>query len=120
VAFVGHVEWHATKGDAHVVLGAKAVQSLVIALPWRVRFGRSFAVSGSNQTIRFDPGEATAWRAEPDVLVVTLTPDSCQRVCERLLAQRGSYRWDDLPGLEIEVVPSEIKDPEGRITRVIG
>jgi hypothetical protein len=52
--------------------------------------------------------------------VVTLTPDASQRICESFVVRRGPYRWDDLPGLEIEVVPSEIKDPEGKITEVIG
>ena len=120
VAFVGKAEWEARGDNARVVLGAKAVQSLLRLLPWRHPFGRSFAVSGTSQTIRFDPGQSTAWRAEPDALVVSLTSAACQRICEGLVARRGSYRWDDLPGFEIEVVPSEIKDPEGGVIQVIG
>jgi suppressor of fused-like protein len=120
VAFVGKAEWQAAADSARVVLGAKAVQALLRVLPWRLPFGRSLAVAGRSQTIRFDAGESTAWRAEPDVLVVTLTPDSWQRFCEGLVARRGSYRWEDLRRFELEVVPSEIKDPEGMVIQVVG
>ena len=119
VAFVGKAEWEA-RDDARVVLGAKAVHSLLRVLPWRLPFGRPLAISGSRQTIRLVPGESSTWRAEPEVLIVTLAPDACRCLCDSLVARRGLYRWDELPGLQIEVVPSEIKDPEGKVMDVIG
>jgi hypothetical protein len=35
-------------------------------------------------------------------------------------AQRGIYRWDELPGLTVTVTPSEIKDHDGNVVEVIG
>jgi hypothetical protein len=72
------------------------------------------------QTIRFDPSDRAAWRAEDDAFVVGLPTAYCSRFCEGLSVQRGSYRWDDLPGLEVTVVPSEIKDHDGKIVQVVG
>jgi len=34
--------------------------------------------------------------------------------------ERGSYSWEMLPGLELVVVPSEIKDHDGKVVEVVG
>jgi len=52
--------------------------------------------------------------------VICLPAGYCSRFCEGLAIRRGSYHWDDLPGLEVTVVPSEIKDHGGKIVEVIG
>jgi len=119
IAFVGRAEWEAG-ADARVTLGAKAVQSLLRLLPLRLPFGRPFALSSSNHVVRFDPGESAGWRVDKETLVIALPADSCKRFCDGLPVRRGSYRWEALPGLVVTVVPSEIKDHDGKIVEVIG
>lgn len=119
IAFAARVEWQAG-ATAQLTLGANAVRSLVRLLPQRLPFGRSFVLAGGRQVIRFEPGEAAGWRAETEALVVSLRADDCARFCSALPIQRGSYRWEELPGLEVSVLPSEIKNADGKVVQVIG
>jgi suppressor of fused-like protein len=119
VSFVAKAEWEVGIG-ARVTIGANAARSLLRLLPQRLPFGRSFALASSKQTIRFDPSAVPGWRGEDDAFVVALPEAYCRRFCEGLSIQRGSYHWDDLPGLEVTVVPSEIKDRDGKVVEVVG
>ncbi len=74
----------------------------------------------STHVVRVDPGQLAAWRAEEDALVITLPAGSCGTFCDGLAPRRGRYHWEALPGLEVTVVPSEIKDQNGKIIEVIG
>ena len=119
VAFVAKVEWEVGV-QALVTLGAKAVQSLLDLLPHRLPFDRSFALVSRTHMVRVDPGQLASWRAEKDAFVITLPANLCTTFCGGLAARRGSYTWAELPGLEVLVVPSEIKDPDGEVVEVIG
>jgi hypothetical protein len=119
VSYVAKAEWEAG-ANARVTLGANAVRCLLRLLPQRLSFGRSFVLSSGKQTIRIDPSDNIAWRAEGDALVICLPTGYCSRFCQGLAIRRGRYRWDDLPGLELTVLPSEIKDRAGKIVEVIG
>ena len=119
VAFVAKVEWE-VGAAARVTLGANAVRRLLLLLSQRLPFGRPFALTGERQTVRFEPGEVARWRVEEDAFVVSLPPTQCASFCEGLPARRGIYQWTDLPGLAVAVVPSEIKDRDGKIIRIIG
>jgi hypothetical protein len=119
VAFVAKAEWEVGI-NARVTLGANAVRSLLRLLPQRLPFGRAFALVGEKQTIRFEPADAVSWLVEEDAFVVRMPAVSCALFCERLAIRRGIYCWDDLPGLEVTVVPSEIKDKDGKTIETVG
>jgi len=117
--FAAKVEWSVGVA-AQVTLGANAVSQLLRLLPQRLPYGREFALAGSRQLVRFEPAPSPIWRAEEDALVIGLPAAVCREFCEGLAARRGNYGWPMLPGLDLVVVPSEIKDHEGRVIEVIG
>ncbi len=119
VAFVAHVEVEVGSG-ARVSLGARAVLSLLRLLPGRLPYGKPLTLASRTHAVRFEPGAFPSWHPEEDGLVITLPPGSCESLCRALEGKRGTYRWDPLPGLELVVLPSEIKDAEGKVVRVIG
>ena len=62
---------------------------------------------------------ATA-QALNDTLVLQLTADNAADMRSALRARRGNYRFHWLPGLEIEVIPSQIFGEDGSVIEVIG
>jgi hypothetical protein len=54
------------------------------------------------------------------VFVMTIPANGCHAFCEGVSPQRGSYHWDALPGVEMIVVPSEVKDRDGNVVEVVG
>jgi suppressor of fused-like protein len=119
VTFVARVEW-TVDVDARVTLGANAIRSLQKLLPRRLPYGRTFALVGKDHVLRFEAAETPSWRAEDQAFVVALPQSACRSFCEGLAVRRGVYRWESLPGLQVTVVPSEIKDSEGNVVDVIG
>lgn len=102
------IGWSATAAAAEVLR----------LLPRRLPHGRFLVLAGKRQAVRFEPGDP-AWRADGDVLVVSLPPSGCAAFVDRLEARRGAYRWPELPGLEVAVVPSEIRDRDGKVVKVV-
>jgi suppressor of fused len=119
VTFASKVEWEAG-ASARVALGANAVRQLSMLLAQRLPFGRPFRLAGAKQAVRFEPADFAFWRADEDALVVGLRPEHCTRFCDGLPPRRGTYRWAELPGFEVVVVPSEIKDADGNVIQTIG
>ncbi len=119
MTFVAKVEWDVGV-EARVRFGANAVRRLARLLPQRLSFGKPFALIGKEQVVRFEPAEVVAWHAEEDAFVICLPATGVSGFCERLPVRRGSYRWEELPGLEVTIVPSEIKDRDGKTIEVIG
>ena len=117
--FASKVEW-SVGAAAQVTLGANAVAQLLRLLPQRLPFGREFALAGSRQLVRFEPAPSPLWRAEEEALVIGLPGAACRQFCDGLAARRGKYGWAMLPGLNLVVVPSEIKDHEGRVIEIVG
>jgi len=53
-------------------------------------------------------------------LEVAISPALAAEMSDSLRPERGTYRWEVLKGFELEVVPTEIKDPDGKVIRVVG
>jgi hypothetical protein len=113
------VEW--TVGTAaDLTLGANAVRQLLRLVPRRLPYGRPFSLASGTHVVRFETAQHWQWRGEPDALVIGVPGHAVGDLCARIRAQRGIYRWDELPGLAVTVTPSEIKDHEGNVAEVIG
>jgi hypothetical protein len=117
--FASRVEWVAD-GGARITLGATAIAALVRLLPHRLPFQRAFDIVGRPQRVRFEPSETTGWRSTAEELVVQLSASAVTELCASLEPKRGTYRWAFLPDLELIVVPSEIKDKDGKVVETIG
>jgi hypothetical protein len=108
-----------------LTLDALGVQSLIRQLRGRLVHRRRLLVIGkggkSENVASFRPADDSSVSVgEEGVLQIDVPPAVAIEISETLHPHRGIYRWSPLPGLEIEVIPTEIKDSEGRIIRVVG
>jgi hypothetical protein len=124
LSFVSVVEWAlAGSGAAQtagLVLGARGVQTLLPKLRSRLVHGRDFRLIGRERAVAFRPGERAGWEVDEGVLVVHIDPTALQAVRQTLRPVRGTYTWPEVPGLVLEVRPSEVTDSAGRVIEVIG
>jgi hypothetical protein len=117
------VRWRLVQRDGApavtATVGALIVPRLLRLLRGRTLHGREFTVVGREQGLRFVPGVRSGWKADADVLTVRLSPALAEQMRSTLWAKRGAYEWD-LKGFRLTVVPSEIKDSDGKVVRVEG
>jgi suppressor of fused len=122
--YIRHLTWKTSgTGEGRTVqvsLGAQGVDSLVRVLPARILHGRELEVCGQGQVVRFEPAGTAAWRVEGDALIVEISPELMDEIQDSLRPQAGEYGWPALTGLTLQVVPSEIRDPQGKVIRVVG
>jgi hypothetical protein len=118
--FVRKAEWLAKDNSLLITIGATAVRDVVRLLKTRLMHDKPFALYGPQQGIVFKPDAEDAWKTEEALAVLPLSPQTAVEMLASLRPERGDYRWDRLPNVVIKVVPSEIKDQDGNVTRVIG
>ena len=127
--FADRVAWQAGDGPGnrplHITLGATAAGEAAAVLPGRVPFGRELTLLSSSHAVAFAPGKSCSWTysegGSASKVRVTLTPEAANALTQSLqLQQRGLYRIAGFPALTVEVEPSQIKDAQGNVVRVIG
>ncbi len=116
MTYVDRIEW--SRGT--LTVGANAAAQFLPMFAARLLHGRDFALQGRQGTLLLKPSGKASWKAEDDLVTIELPEALAREMASTLRAKRGTYRWDALPGLAVVVVPSEIKDREGKIVRVIG
>jgi hypothetical protein len=118
--FAKEVCW-LTKGDLlSITIGATATRDVVKLLKSRLTHGKPFTVYGREQGVVFQPAAQNGWKTEEMLAVLSLSPPMIAEMLGALKAERGVYRWPSMPQVAIQVVPSEIKDQDGKVVRVIG
>lgn len=107
------------EGESWVIrVGALAVPMITAILQGRVPFDRPYMLGGDEARVLFTPG-APRVAMEELGLAVSLTPELCTALFEAVHPLRGRYPVPGLP-LIFEVQPSEIRDHQGRVVRVVG
>src|SRR5262249_54508436 len=86
----------------------------------RLGHGRDFALVGRQQAASFRAADKAGWETDEGTLVVNISPPALAAMRQTLRAVRGNYTWPELPGLTVEVRPSEITDSQGNVIEVIG
>jgi hypothetical protein len=125
--YVNTARWKKTgfvNSPIRMTIDALSASIFIRQLRGRLMHDRPLLVLGkSNEAqtvIAFGPA------AEPRVAVVdgyleVLIPKAIADELSRTVrAERGRYRVDALADLEIDVVPTEIKDGNGKVIRVVG
>lgn len=110
----------ATEQTANVKLPANVVGDLLLMIDNQIPTGDTCSVIGGEQAIVWAAADANLWQVADNVLKIELTVDLAVTIRQTLRIERGEYRWPELPGLTLEVVPTEIKDQDGQVVMVIG
>ncbi|WP_432832356.1 suppressor of fused domain protein [Dactylosporangium sp. CA-092794] len=113
--------WRPDGDLVRLVLGAHVAERVAETLLGRLPFGRTLRLDGPESSVEFTSGSFSVGTAEAgELLQVSLTDealDSLVRVLEPFAGVRA------VPGAEplvVEIVRSEIRDPDGNVVRTIG
>jgi hypothetical protein len=108
------------QGRAILRMGANQVSTVAQVLPSRLRHGRALTIQGPAVSVLFEPAEESPVTIEDRAARVRLTQAALAELVRAWRPERGRRELRELPRLAIEVVPTEIKDQEGNVLRVIG
>jgi len=117
--------WDVRKGKpadrVELTLGAKVVQRFVRLLRGRILHDRDFALQSEHGLAVFKPARHGSWRAKKgNELLIGVTPELVHAIQDTLQPRRGKYAWAGLDNFTFKVVPTQIKDQEGKVVEVIG
>jgi hypothetical protein len=118
--FVKEAQWLAEGDSLVITVGATATSDIIRLLNSRTMHDRPFAIYGRQQGLLFQPGSRDSWTTEESLARVTLSPQSSSDAARILRPTRGDYRFPALHNVLFRVVPSEIKDQDGKVINVIG
>jgi hypothetical protein len=125
ILFNDSVRWEVHKteeGDQlELILGAAMVSRLARLLHGRILHDREFRMQSKAALTVFQPAKRASWKVQSDEkLVVNLTPSLAQQMQETIQPRRGEFQWPTLARFTLKVVPTEIKDQDGKVIEVIG
>ncbi len=107
-----------------LTLGALQVEPLRQILPGRLPHGRPFTMVGQGIVVGLAPAEQCLLKddalASQNVLEVHLSPEAAAELVETLQPKRGTYKLASFPGLEFKVVPTVVRDPDGKPVKTVG
>jgi len=120
VLYNDNVAWsEPAAGRLEITLGAKQADALKMLLAGRVPFGRPFVLQGPNAAVEFKPAEMVAWQPRGDGgVTVDVTPAAAQQLIDHIRPKQGLYALD--ARVVVRVVPSLIRDHEGKVAQTIG
>ncbi|MBK0028361.1 suppressor of fused domain protein [Stenotrophomonas sp. S48] len=116
--FVETLRWRQQDGVTTLVLGAGQVHSVAELLGLRLRHGKPLELVSGERQWTFAPGGAEAATAIDDDSVYWVLDEAGLQAAAALAAQRGVYPLD--AALQIEVVPTQLRDGKGNVIREIG
>ena len=119
-SYVVQLDWSTASDAAELTLGALVVEDVVEMLQGRLGHGRDFALHGPELQVLLRPGEKNRWGSKKQNGFVDLAPEAVEAFRRALKPKRGVYAVPAFPGFSIRVVPTEIKDQEGKVLRVVG
>ncbi|MEU7868253.1 suppressor of fused domain protein [Dactylosporangium sp. NPDC049140] len=114
--------WRPDGDLVRLVMGAHVAPRVADTLLGRLPFGRTLRLDGPESSAEFSAGSffvGTAPGAE-DQLQVVLTDEALDGLLQVLVPLAGVRAAPGAEPLVVEIVRSEIRDPEGNVVRTIG
>jgi hypothetical protein len=122
--FVSKVGWNVNRRKkppcAILTIGALGVEGLKRMLAGRLPYERSCWMHGSDLEVLFRPAKQAGWEETDDGPAIDLSKEALNVVIKGLKAERGEYSWSEVPRLTVVVEPSEIKNSDGKVVKVVG
>jgi hypothetical protein len=101
-------------------IGAYEVGTVARVLPARLCHQKPLTVTDGRLAVEFLPGQRPSAELSGSQLRVTVTPQLVEMIAGSLEPRRGSYSWTELPGIEVSVIPTDIRDTDGTVIETIG
>jgi hypothetical protein len=118
--YASKTEWQIERNSLRITLSATVAADVRRLLVSRVLHSQPFAVHGREQSVVFKFAVDSDWKSDDGVALVSLSIETAHQLCDALRPARGIYCVAGLTSVRIEVVPSEIKDQNGNVIKVIG
>ena len=101
-----------------LILGTVCTKTLPLMLKARVGKGRELYLQSRESVFSFRPGLQSKIEKDGECFLLTLTEQSLAELCSLLLPHDGCWQLSSMP-LTLQLVPTEIKDPDGNVTEVL-
>jgi suppressor of fused-like protein len=114
--------WRPDGDLVRLVLGAHVAGRVAQTLVGRLPFGRTLRLDGPESSVEFSSGSfsvGTADEAE-HILRVVLTDEALDGLLQVLVPVAGVRAAPGAEPLVVEIVRSEIRDPQGNVVRTVG
>ena len=120
--FVAHARCKrgATAGAIELELGAAAVDDLVRLVRGRTLYGREFFLKSDEALIWVRAEERATAELDGETLELGLDRAAAEELARTVKPARGTYQLNALREFALRVVPSEIRDRDGKVVRVVG
>lgn len=102
----------------YLKLGAGHIDQILTLLKARIGKDRTFALQGNDAVACFECAEQPDIDLDDIALIVSLTQENLNELCQLLKPHTGLYFMKTMP-LTIEVVPTHIRDNDGNIVQTI-
>lgn len=119
--FVDGLSWERADDRITLRLGAVTITNVVALIRGRTLFGRDFFVQSRTSALTVRSAQKGAgWKIEDDALVLELDGPLAAEIAGALAPERGEHRFARLPGLTLEVVPTQVTNAQGEVIEVVG
>jgi hypothetical protein len=119
--FVEQSSWTELPDGIALIFGANAAERVGRILNARLPFGRGLAVDSADGGVWFRLGDTVATaKASEGIREITLSTEALTELTSRLRPVAGVYPLTTAPGVQVEIVKSHIRDPEGNLVFEVG
>lgn len=121
--YVEQLAWRREGDGLRITLGAVTNTTLQPLVIGRTGHGRPLTLQGDTTRVELLPPApgAPPWReAAKGALILRVPPELAEALHDALEPKRGEHRLEGLPNVVFEVVPSELKDKDGKVFQVVG
>lgn len=105
---------------AALKLGAKQAETIGKLLKGRLLKGKSLTLSSSGIRVVLQPGEIPGIVEAEQTVRITLNAGAVVSMAAQLQAKAGNFAVPAFKGISLQIVPTEIKDQNGRVVQTIG
>lgn len=109
-----------SRRPALITLPATIVDSLCLALPLRIPYGRPFLLTSTEASLRIFPGPAHALTKSSSGWTLTVTPTQAESISATLRPVAGTYVAPGLAQVVFRVERTAVRDHEGNVTGYVG
>ncbi|MGI8537581.1 MAG: suppressor of fused domain protein [Mycobacteriales bacterium] len=109
-----------SRRPALITLPATVVDSLCLALPLRIPYGRPFQLTSTTATLRLVPGPAHTLTQSISGWTLTVTHQQAEAISATLRPVAGTYVAPGLAQVVFQVERTAIRDHDGNITGYLG